>query len=38
MKKYAGKRTGMLEIPITKIFNLFDKKKIPENNLQDRKI
>ena len=27
MKKYAGKRTGMFEIPIDKVLNLFKKKK-----------
>ncbi len=27
MKKYSGKRTGMLEIPIDKLFEKFDKKK-----------
>ncbi len=27
MKKYSGKRTGMLEIPIDKLFSVFEKKK-----------
>ena len=29
LKKYAGKRTGMFEIPIEKILNLFRKKQEP---------
>ncbi len=31
MKKYAGKRTGMLEIPIDKIISLFGKKSPAKN-------
>lgn len=31
MKKYHGKRTGMLEIPIFKIFNIFKRKKNNSN-------
>ena len=38
IRKYLGKRTGMLEIPIEKILNLFNKKQtinqtIPQKNL-----
>lgn len=31
MKKYAGKRTGMLEIPIERILKNFKKGEIPQN-------
>ncbi len=31
MKKYAGKRTGMLEIPIEKILKNIKNKEIPKN-------
>jgi len=37
MKKYAGQRTGMMEIPISKLMNLFKKKqKQPKNNFNPR--
>jgi len=39
MKKYYGRMTGMLEIPIDKIINLFKKKsvKYPPRGLPPRK-
>ena len=33
LKKYEGKRTGMIEIPVDKIFNLFRKKSLAKGEL-----
>lgn len=37
LKKHAGKRTGMIEIPITKLFDLFEKKQPSPNANFDKK-
>ncbi|MEN7982245.1 MAG: PKD domain-containing protein [Nanoarchaeota archaeon] len=39
LKKYLGKRTGMFELPVEKILNLFKKKQvvIPQTNISKRR-
>ena len=37
LRKYAGKRTGLAEIPVQKFLNRFEKKEVMEKRYPRRK-